>query len=104
MVYTSLTQDFPHAAGYRSVRLPVFLLNFTHTESHAKGGGTSMKVELRESESFDGLLRRFTKEMQKSGKLREYRSKRRFVSKSEQRRAKIRKAEHKRRRKEATGR
>ena len=60
-----------------------------------------MKVELRESESFEGLLRRFTKEMQKSGKLREFRSKRRFVSKSEQRRAKIRKAEHKRRRKEA---
>jgi small subunit ribosomal protein S21 len=60
-----------------------------------------MKVELRESEGFEGLLRRFTKEMQKSGKLREFRSKRRFVSKSEQRRAKIRKAEHKRRRKEA---
>ncbi len=59
-----------------------------------------MKVEIRESESFEGLLRRFTKEMQKSGKLREYRSKRRFVSKSEQRRAKARKAEHKRRRKE----
>ena len=59
-----------------------------------------MKVELRESESFDSLLKRFTKEMQKSGKLREYRSKRRFVSKSEQRRAKIRKAEHKRRRKD----
>jgi small subunit ribosomal protein S21 len=39
--------------------------------------------------------------MQKSGKLREFRSKRRFVSKSEQRRAKIRKAEHKRRRKES---
>ena len=59
-----------------------------------------MKVELRESESFDSLLKRFTKEMQKSGKLREYRSKRRFVSKSEQKRAKIRKAEHKRRRKD----
>jgi small subunit ribosomal protein S21 len=73
-------------------------------ESHTKGGGYGMKVELRESESFEGLLRRFTKEMQKSGKLREFRSKRRFVSKSEQRRAKIRKAEHKRRRKEATGR
>ena len=68
--------------------------------SHAEGGGKAMKVEIRESESFEGLLRRFTKEMQKSGKLREYRSKRRFVSKSEQRRAKARKAEHKRRRKE----
>ncbi len=60
-----------------------------------------MRVELRETESFDSLLKRFTKEVQKSGLLRDYRSKRRFVSKSEQRRAKIRKAEHKRRRKEA---
>lgn len=58
-----------------------------------------VRVELRESESFDSLLRRFTKEVQKSGLLRDYRSKRRFVSKSEQRRAKARKAEHKRRRK-----
>jgi small subunit ribosomal protein S21 len=62
-----------------------------------------MKVELRETEGFEALLRRFTKEMQKSGKLREFRSKRRFVSKSEQKRAKMRKAEHKRRRKEAAG-
>lgn len=58
-----------------------------------------VRVELRETESFDALLRRFTKEVQKSGLLRDYRSKRRFVSKSEQRRAKARKAEHKRRRK-----
>jgi small subunit ribosomal protein S21 len=62
-----------------------------------------MKVELRETEGYEALLRRFTKEMQKSGKLREFRSKRRFVSKSEQQRAKMRKAEHKRRRKEAAG-
>lgn len=60
-----------------------------------------MRVELRDSESFDSLLKRFTKEVQKSGLLRDFRSKRRFVSKSEQRRAKARKAEHKRRRKEA---
>jgi small subunit ribosomal protein S21 len=60
-----------------------------------------MRVDMRDNESFDGLLRRFTKEVQKSGKLRDFRSKRRFVSKSEQRRAKIRKAEHKRRRKAA---
>lgn len=58
-----------------------------------------VRVELRDSESFDSLLRRFTKEVQKSGLLRDYRSKRRFVSKSEQRRTKARKAEHKRRRK-----
>jgi small subunit ribosomal protein S21 len=60
-----------------------------------------MRVELRDSESFDSLLKRFTKDVQKSGLLRDFRSKRRLVSKSEQRRAKARKAEHKRRRKEA---
>lgn len=70
------------------------------TADLSRGGGW-MKVELRETEGFEGLLRRFTKEMQKSGKLREFRSKRRFVSKGEQKRAKMRKAEHKRRRKES---
>lgn len=60
-----------------------------------------MRVELRDSEGFDSLLKRFTKDVQKSGLLRDYRSKRRFVSKSEQKRAKMRKAEHKRRRKES---
>ncbi len=66
-----------------------------------EGVSQFMRVDMRDNESFDALLRRFTKEVQKSGKLRDFRSKRRFVSKSEQRRAKIRKAEHKRRRKAA---
>lgn len=60
-----------------------------------------IKIEARDNEGFETLMRRFQKELQSSGILREYRSKRRFVSKSEQRRAKIRKAEHKRRRKMA---
>jgi len=59
----------------------------------------SVHVELRENESFDALLKRFTKELQKAGVLRDYRAKRHYVSKSEQRRAKLRKAEHRRRRK-----
>lgn len=59
----------------------------------------SVHVELRENEGFDALLKRFTKELQKAGVLRDYRAKRHYVSKSEQRRAKIRKAEHRRRRK-----
>lgn len=58
-----------------------------------------VRVEARDNEGFDSLMKRFTKNLQTSGVLREYRSKRRFVSKSEQRRAKMRKAEHKRRRK-----
>lgn len=66
-----------------------------------EGVSRNMRVDQRDNEGFDALLRRFTKEVQKSGKLRDFRSKRRFVSKSEQRRAKIRKAEHKRRRKAA---
>jgi small subunit ribosomal protein S21 len=69
--------------------------------SGERGGDAVVRVDLRDNESFDALLRRFTKEVQKSGKLRDFRSKRRFVSKSEQRRAKLRKAEHKRRRKAA---
>jgi small subunit ribosomal protein S21 len=67
-----------------------------------RGEVKSVKVELRENESFESLMRRFTKDLQSSGILREFRSKRRFVSKSELRRAKMRKAEHKRRRKLAT--
>jgi small subunit ribosomal protein S21 len=59
----------------------------------------SVRVELRDNESFEALLKRFTKELQKSGVLRDYRAKRHFVSKSEARRAKMRKAEHRRRRK-----
>lgn len=60
-----------------------------------------LKVEARDHEAFEQLMRRFTRELQSSGILREYRSKRRFVSRSEQKRSKIRKAEHKRRRKAA---
>ena len=73
----------------------------TTVSSVLRGGEADLRVDLRDNESFDALLRRFTKEVQKSGKLRDFRSKRRFVSKSEQRRAKLRKAEHKRRRKAA---
>ena len=49
--------------------------------------------------SFEAPLRRFIKELQKSGVLRDYRAMRYFVSKSEQRWAKMRKAEHRRLRK-----
>ncbi len=44
------------------------------------------KVELRSGESFDGLLRRFKKEVIKSGVLKSLKRKRWYVSPSEARR------------------
>ena len=43
------------------------------------------KVELRENESQQQLLRRFRKNVARSGKLKEFRRKRWFISKSEMR-------------------
>lgn len=57
-----------------------------------------MRVELRESESFDQLLKRFTKTIERSGVIREYRRGLRFISVQEENRAKRRKAERRRRR------
>ena len=50
------------------------------------------KVELRENESQQQLLTRFRKKVAKSGKLRDIRRKRWFVSKSEKRRIAKKKA------------
>jgi small subunit ribosomal protein S21 len=58
-----------------------------------------MTVELRPGESFDNLLKRFRKEVTKSRILSTYRRKRWYVSKSELRRAKKKKAIRKARRK-----
>ncbi len=57
-----------------------------------------MRVELRDSESFEQLLRRFTKGIERSGIIREHRRGLRFVSVQEENRAKRRKAERRRRR------
>lgn len=57
-----------------------------------------MRVEIRESEGFDQLLRRFTKGIERSGILREHRRGLRFISTQEENRAKRRKAERRRRR------
>lgn len=61
-----------------------------------------MHVDLRDSESFDQLLRRFTKGIERSGIIREYRRGLRFTSVQEENRAKKRKAERRRRRTQAT--
>ena len=52
-----------------------------------------MHVDLRDSESFDQLLRRFTKGIERSGVIREHRRGLRFISTQEENRAKRRKAE-----------
>lgn len=51
-----------------------------------------MQVSLREGESQESLLGRFQKRMQTSGILREYRSRRHFISNHEKARLAARKA------------
>jgi len=57
-----------------------------------------MRVELRDSEGFEQLLKRFTKSIERSGIIREHRRGLRFISVQEENRAKTRKAERRRRR------
>ena len=60
-----------------------------------------MTVELKPGESQENLLKRFRKEVMKSGVLSIYRRKRWYVSKSEDRRKRKAKAIRKARRKQA---
>ncbi|UCD41997.1 MAG: 30S ribosomal protein S21 [Chloroflexota bacterium] len=62
------------------------------------------KVELRNNESQQNLLRRFRKKVAKSGRLTAYRQKRWFVSKSELRRIAKKKAIRKHRRRQSNNR
>jgi ribosomal protein S21 len=57
-----------------------------------------MRVEIRDNEGFEQLLRRFNKGIERSGVLREHRRGLRFISVQEENRAKRRKAERRRRR------
>ena len=58
-----------------------------------------LKVDLRDGESSEQLLNRFTKMVQRDGILREVKARRHFISVGEQRRIALRKAEARRRRK-----
>ncbi len=60
---------------------------------------SALSVELRQGESFESLLKRFRKEVTKSGVLSAYRRRQWFVSKSEQRRRERQKAARKLQRK-----
>jgi ribosomal protein S21 len=60
-----------------------------------------MRVEQQQGESFEGLLRRFGREIIKSGILGEAKRKRHHLSKGEARRAKAKASERKKRRKAA---
>lgn len=59
-----------------------------------------LKVDLRDGESGDQLLNRFTKMVQKEGVLSEVKARRHFISTGERERIAQRKAEARRRRKE----
>ena len=60
-----------------------------------------MQVEQQPGESFEGLLRRFGRTIIKSGILGEAKRKRHYLSKGEARRAKVKSAERKKRRRAA---
>jgi small subunit ribosomal protein S21 len=51
-----------------------------------------LQVTPRDGESFESLLRRFKTGVEKEGVLREFRRRQRFVSKSQEERAKAKKA------------
>jgi ribosomal protein S21 len=72
-------------------------------EMSPRGGDRKrMRVELRDGEGFDQLLRRFNKGIERSGIIREHRRGLRFISVQEENRAKRRKAERRRRRNATT--
>ena len=54
-----------------------------------------IKVSVKENESIDKALKRFKKKLEKSGTLREYRSRQFFVKPSEDRRMEVGRAEYK---------
>jgi ribosomal protein S21 len=58
-----------------------------------------LRVDLRDGESGDALLNRFTKMVQRDGILREVKARRHFISQGERLRIAQRKAEARRRRK-----
>ena len=60
-----------------------------------------LQVDLREGESGEGLLNRFTKMIQKDGILREVKARRHFISPGERERIAQRKAAARRRRRKA---
>lgn len=75
--------------GVSILRLTLF---FMDAISQKSGGVKLIKVELRNNESQPQLLRRFRKKVTRSGVLGTVRRKRWFVSKSEVRRIKRKKA------------
>ena len=58
-----------------------------------------MNVSQEEGENFDSLLRRFTQKVKRDGILSEYKRKRFFVSKSVEKREKMKKSQQRQRRK-----
>jgi small subunit ribosomal protein S21 len=69
--------------------------------SRRKGPEHMLQVDLRDGESGEALLNRFTKMIQKDGILREVKARRHFISPSERERIAQRKAAARRRRRKA---
>lgn len=70
---------------------------------HQRSIGHTMRVERRDGESVEQLIRRFNKGVVSERITKTYREKMHFVSKSEQRKEKRRRAERNRRKKLAKG-
>jgi len=64
-----------------------------------KEGDFQVNVNQEDGESFDSLLRRFTQKVKRDGILSEYKRKRFFVSKSVEKREKMKKSQQRQRRK-----
>jgi ribosomal protein S21 len=60
-----------------------------------------MRIDARDGESFEQTLRRFTRSVNNSGILREFRASQRFTSKAEEERAKRRRNARQRRKQAA---
>lgn len=88
-----------HTASYVVVFAALRTCKGTRFPStHVKVVITIMRVEIRDNEGFEQLLRRFNKGIERSGIIREHRRGLRFTSVQEENRAKRRKAERRRRR------
>ena len=95
VVWTSAVVPRPVRSGPRIVG---FVALFVSIRRDASG---MLQVELRDGESGEALLNRFTKMIQKDGILREVKARRHFISPSERERIAQRKAAARRRRRKA---
>ena len=95
VVWTSAVVPGPVRSGPRIVGFVALFVSIR------RDAGGMLQVELRDGESGEALLNRFTKMVQKDGILREVKARRHFISPSERERIAQRKAAARRRRRKA---